>query len=166
MANATKKLPDADQDSITVYSFSGSIIIPTEQGAFWATAIGGEIESRPIGNPYILFALKYLWDVAGQVSEFPEPIRIRLNTAMAVTETFNFKFPEPQAPTEEPAQNTPLVGGRPGVDDEDDEIEEGDEDGGDEDEFDEDEGVEEIDEEAEVEDELAKALHSDSELDW
>lgn len=165
MQNAGKKAADLDADKITVYSFVGSIIIPTEQGSYWANAIGGMIESRPVGNPYILFALKYIWNMAGEVCEFPEPIRIRLNTAMAVTETFDFKFPAPEAPAEETAaKTTPTAGPDEGEEDEDvDEDEEGDED----EEFDEDEeGDEDVDVTEEVEDELSKALHSDNEISW
>ena len=107
MANvANAKLLDPEYDPITVYSFSGSIIIPTEQGSYWASAVGGIVESRPTGNPYVLFSLKYIWGLDGTVSEFPEPILIRLNTAMAVTEKFDFKFPvpEPEIPAEIPAE--------------------------------------------------------------
>ena len=81
------KQPDEGKDQITVYSFTSSIILPTEQGSYWASAIGGVVESRPVGNPYILFAFRYIWDADGRVSVLSEPIRIRLNTAMAVTET-------------------------------------------------------------------------------
>lgn len=102
MANATKKLLDDDDDPITVYSFAGSIIVPTEQGAYWANAVGGVVESRPTGNPFILFSLKYIWGLDGAVSEFPTPILIRLNTAMAVTESLKFEFPAPEVPADDP----------------------------------------------------------------
>jgi hypothetical protein len=100
MGDVMKKTIDSD-DKITVYSFTGSIIIPTEQGSYFATAVGGVVEARPTGNPLILFSLRYIWDLTGNVSEFPEPIRIRLNTAQAVTETINFKFPDPEVPDPE-----------------------------------------------------------------
>jgi hypothetical protein len=57
--------------------------------------VGGRVLSRPPGTN-VLFALQYIWDMAGSVSEFPEPITIRLNANMAVTETFDFKFPAPE----------------------------------------------------------------------
>jgi hypothetical protein len=170
MQNA-KKLPDPEPDKISVYSFAGSVIIPTEQGAYWANAVGGVIESRPVGNPFILFALKYIWGLGGEISEFPEPLRIRLNTAMAVTETFDFKFPPPEVPADDPLllQARILAEEMANGGDEDDE--EGDEIEGDEaeefdedQEFDEDENVAE--EVEEVEDELSQVLHSDNEISW
>jgi hypothetical protein len=173
-SNVSKKLLDPDYDPISVYSFAGSIIIPTEQGSYWATAVGGVVEARPTGNPFVLFSLKYLWGPSGEVSEFPEPIRIRLNTAMAVTETFNFNFPAPQVPAEEPVkEQAPLVEDALTGDDEDDEDGEGDEDGGigdeDDDGMDEEDLADEIDEEDivdEFERDMAEASHSEDEISW
>jgi hypothetical protein len=145
MANAANtKLLDDTREKISVFSFSGSVIIPTEAGSYFASAVGGTIASRPAGNPYILFSLKYLWDMGGQVSEFPEPILIRLNTAVAVTEHFDFKFPVFEPEVEKP--ETIFM-----VDDEDG-LEDMDEDDEDED-MDEDDELEDMDEDDEDEDE-------------
>jgi hypothetical protein len=153
MANmANKKLLDPEYDPITVFSFSGSIIIPTEQGSYWASAVGGVVESRPTGNPFVLFSLKYIWGLSGDVSEFPESIKIRLNTAMAVTEKFDFKFPEPEVQAEEPV-STPLV------EDETDENDETDED-------DEDADDDWVEDDEETESNLAETSHSDDEISW
>jgi len=124
MANVAKPpILDDEPAPITVYSFTGSVIIPTEQGTYFASAVGGVVESRPTGNPFILYGLKYIWDMAGQVSEFPESIRIRLNIAQAVTEVFDFKFPafEPEVPADGTAAEEVLIENDEPVEDIDDE---------------------------------------------
>jgi hypothetical protein len=186
MANDPKKLPD---NKISVYSFHGTIILTTPAGQYWVRAVGGVAESKPVGNPHILFSIRYIWDESGQVFALPEPFLWRLNTATVAGEAFNYELlvPEVQADdpslpqakewTEEDEQHQENITEKfwdereelsaeindPEELDEDEE----DIDGDDEDEEDEDDDIDEDYEDvAESEEDLSEVSQADDEISW
>jgi hypothetical protein len=181
MESVAKKLLDRSPDKISVYSFHGTIILPTKHGQYWVRAVGGTVESKPVGSPHFLFAIRYIWDESGQVFSFPEPVMWRLNTATVAGETFNYEFPAEEVQADDPvllqaqaearaqqAEDEALAQDE-GIDDEDEDIDEDfDDEGEDEDEeFDDEIDIDDEEEDVtEEEEDLAETAHSDDELSW
>ena len=105
MANVANNMPDDVPTPITVFSYAGIVAIPTENyGTLQVTAVGGVVESRPTGNPFVLFTFMYYWTPGGEYWALEKPIeKYMLNTHMAAMEIKNFHFPEPQVQADDPS---------------------------------------------------------------
>jgi hypothetical protein len=112
-----------DKDQVlTVFSFTSSVLFPTSQGNYFATAVGGVVASAPSGSDFILFDMQYYWDMAGTPLALYEPARIRLNTKMAVMRVDGYVFPQQAEEKSPPTTEDSLPQDNSDVDDGVDEV--------------------------------------------